>query len=329
MITRAMCFDGGGVGGVFTGTILRRIHEWNSSVLGMTKVFAGTSTGSIIACALALKEPIPPEDIVRIYKQAAPEIFTRKWIYRTIPFDRIFGTPYQLERLEKALWEVFGEQKLGDLRKQVFIPTLDGDRRLWGGKRRLADAYFFNNISQRDYDLNMRIIDVIQASSAAPLFFRPFQNRYMDGGLILNNPSIGLIAELMDQGIARENLVVLSVGTGKIAPYIDSDNRKIWDLRRFIKPVVASLTNSNMRVSTKLAHKLLEANYKRFAPSVSKDYQLDETLAMDRLELEANSLEMNSVYKWLQGFYRLYQLEGASAIPPLSPLSKSLTDLDK
>ena len=35
-----------------------------------------------------------------------------------------------------------------------------------------------------------------------------------------------------------KKFICLAIGTGKIAPFIDSTGNKVWDLRRFIKPVV-------------------------------------------------------------------------------------------
>ena len=127
----AMSFDGGGVGGIFTAVLLERLERWNPRVLSNCHAFAGTSTGAIIACALALQKPIPPAEIVEFYRLAAPKVFRRKWIYRLLPLDKVFGTPYKVDSFHRVLTEVFGETRIGDLAKKVFIPTLDGDRRLW------------------------------------------------------------------------------------------------------------------------------------------------------------------------------------------------------
>ena len=62
-----------------------------------------------------------------------------------------------------------------------------------------------------------------KASGAAPSFFRP-EGRYVDGGILANNPSLTLLTEIAEYNVAKKALdqddevvqptVLVSMGTG-------------------------------------------------------------------------------------------------------------------
>ena len=55
---RILSFDGGGIMGLFTTTILERLVEAHPRVIARADMLAGTSTGGIIALGLA--HGLPP-----------------------------------------------------------------------------------------------------------------------------------------------------------------------------------------------------------------------------------------------------------------------------
>ena len=84
-----LTLDGGGVRGAITVAFLERIEEILHQRLGKQvslgdwfDLVGGTSTGSIIAGALALGYSV--EDVKRFYLELAPRIFKR-------PFWRVIG----------------------------------------------------------------------------------------------------------------------------------------------------------------------------------------------------------------------------------------------
>ena len=67
-----------------------------------------------------------------------------------------------------------------------------------------------------------------------------------------------------------------------------------------------------MRVSTKLARKMLDANYFRFAPALTRHYDLDEVKALPWIAAHAEEVPLGEVQRWLDGFFRLYKVAGAT-----------------
>src|SRR5437763_16576155 len=78
---RVLALDGGGVRGLYSATVLRTIARYyadqrNVTTLDIGKGFnliTGTSTGGILACALAGGVSI--DDVISLYREAGPRIF--------------------------------------------------------------------------------------------------------------------------------------------------------------------------------------------------------------------------------------------------------------
>jgi len=74
---RILSLDGGGIRGAFTAAFAAEIERHLGVPLAdYFDLIAGTSTGAIIAAALALREPA--EKIERFYRERGPEIFKRR-----------------------------------------------------------------------------------------------------------------------------------------------------------------------------------------------------------------------------------------------------------
>jgi len=77
----------------------------------------------------------------------------------------------------------------------------------------------------RDNEKGPRELKVYEASlatSAAPLYFPTFQEKFLDGGCMANNPTLDAMTEILEQA-QRENKsvkisMVVSLGTGEVKP---------------------------------------------------------------------------------------------------------------
>ena len=115
--------DGGGVRGVFPATILRLIEERLELKLSdYVTIFAGTSTGSILAAGMALG--ISAAKLQELYVKHAPSIFMRRVIGQ---FDRcsLVASRYGQRELAKLLDEQFRHETLGSLKTPLIIPSVD------------------------------------------------------------------------------------------------------------------------------------------------------------------------------------------------------------
>jgi uncharacterized protein len=113
-----LSLDGGGIKGLFSAAMLAAFEEdTGSKITDHFDLLAGTSTGGIIALALA--HGLRPKEIVDFYEKWGAEIFKRVWAWTGI--KSLFRAKYSQEPLRKALMEVFGDTTLGALKKRVVI----------------------------------------------------------------------------------------------------------------------------------------------------------------------------------------------------------------
>lgn len=231
-----LAIDGGGILGLIPALILAEIEERigrpAAEVFGLA---AGTSTGGIIACAVAAG--LQARTVVELYRSRGREIFSRSVAHRLASGFGLFGPQYGAEGLEAALADVFGERRLSGTVTEMLVPAYDIEARR---------PVFFSRAKalerpRRDYLLR----DVCRATAAAPTYFPPARLAgpgggevlaLVDGGLAANNPSACALAETAKRGLWPG--LVLSLGTGSSErPYLLRQARR-WGLARWARPLI-------------------------------------------------------------------------------------------
>lgn len=236
---RILSLDGGGILGAFTASFLADVERrLNCKVGDHFDLIAGTSTGGIIAAAVAAGEPA--SRIVKFYKERGPRIFQRQtfgffWDLCAWPLNWLvlgrFGLDlqsivkpnYGSDDLAGALKEVFGDRTIGDItRSRLLLTSVD---LVQGQTVVFKTPHLADMIRDRHY----RLADAVLATTAAPTFFKPSQiagkGAYADGGLWANNPSMVALTEAIrisetcrrpaDPQFTLNSVYCLSVGTGK------------------------------------------------------------------------------------------------------------------
>lgn len=237
---RALSIDGGGMRGIYTAAYLdelahafaRRRSVPPLDVGAGFDLVVGTSTGAIVACALAAG--VAPNRVVSLYRQHGQRIFRWKLPSSLPAFLRdliLLRLPLRSralrqgdEALTKALGEVFGDETLGQIwsRRNVAlcVTALEmSQHKAWVFKtRHLKSSY--------GRDDSYRLADICLASSAAPIF-RSFAALadpdrshgadvfFADGGLWANNPVLVALteaAQILHDQPARP-VEVFSLGT--------------------------------------------------------------------------------------------------------------------
>lgn len=206
-----LSLDGGGFRGVFTARILQNIGK----VLGVSwhdkfSMFAGTSTGSILAAGLACGHSA--DKLFGFYKEHGDDIFKRKFRSYFDPWN-IFISKYTSKKLKSLLEKELGDITLGQIPVPLIIPSVD----IGNGCVHLFKSQYDDNFIR---DTNVRVSDVVLASCSAPTYFDPHiinnTNQLADGGLWANNPSlVAVIDAHFRLGISLDNIRVLSIGTGR------------------------------------------------------------------------------------------------------------------
>ena len=229
-VKRILSLDGGGIRGALTLGYLKRIEtiireKENNSELLLCDYFdliGGTSTGSIIASALAIGMSV--DEITKLYLEIGGKIFSKKFSY-LCQFSKRIKADYDHKYLEEELNARF---------KHI---TLESDEIKTGlcitAKRIDTNSTWFllNHPNGKFYEFNKDILlaDAVRASCAAPSYFLPKlldvgnneTGAFVDGGVSLsNNPALSLLKVATLNGfpfkwkMSSDKLKLISIGTG-------------------------------------------------------------------------------------------------------------------
>jgi patatin-like phospholipase/acyl hydrolase len=194
-----LTIDGGGIRGIYSAIILKKIEKKFSIKLNEHfDLIAGTSTGSILASAIAYD--IPLDEVIALYKNEGKNIFKS----RRASIGGLLKSKYDNNHLKKILNEKFNEKTLSDdsIKTRLMIPTTD----ISNGDVHVIKSYYLKEFKR---DKDRMIKDVILSSCSAPLYFNPNKlDEFLlaDGGLWANNPSLVALTEGL--GKIKEDQVI-------------------------------------------------------------------------------------------------------------------------
>lgn len=295
---KLMAFSGGGVRGCFTTQLLERLEIPYQEVYAMS----GASTGAIIACGLAFG--LSPYELTHIYLEMGPKIFARPF-YRFKAFDRLMGAPYELSSVINVCKEVFGETRLGDLKKKVLIASYDLDAKERGTRQ--AKAKFFHNFDTTRHDKDVFVWEATASSVAAIAFFKPWKNRFTDGGIVENHSGLALLSQVLHPnggvGADIEKVCQLSLGTGAVPSFMDSTVRRSWNIFDSLKTAIDSIAQSNVSVSDHVLQSVLHQRYFRLDQPLSIEVGLDEYEKMYQVLAEAQAVDVKTCQTWIDNMF--------------------------
>src|ERR1700690_1820718 len=108
---RILSLDGGGIRGLYTAVLLKRLAQIVPGFTDRADLLAGTSTGGILALGLA--KGISTQDLVDLYKNNGAAIFSRSVWREVRDLSDVFGAKYDNRELVQIIQTTFGA---GDLR---------------------------------------------------------------------------------------------------------------------------------------------------------------------------------------------------------------------
>lgn len=294
---RLLGLDGGGIRGLVliqlliaiektAGRPIRELFDWVS----------GTSTGGILALAIVHGKSM--EYLRCLYFRMKNEVFCG-------------SRPYESAPLEEFLKKEFGEQtKMTDVtHPKVMVTSTMSDRhpaelhlfRNYVPPETGRDPTFksvasFRSVTKPEEQLVWR---AARSSGAAPTYFRPM-GRFLDGGLLSNNPTLDAMAEIHDYNTCKKSQgqseqvkklsVVVSLGTGK-PPQIQVGTVDVfrpsnpWEVMKTVvgarelgKMVVDCCTDSDGPAVNRARAwcEMIDAHYFRLSPQLQTDVMLDE-----------------------------------------------------
>lgn len=296
-----LSIDGGGVRGLIPLRILEALESrlaQRGVTAPMHQIFdlmAGTSTGGLIAAGLCAPRPggstgeaaASISELRNFYERDARDIFRHSLNARlgraiTNPLG-LFDETYDARPLEKLLKERFGWTSMASSLTKLVLTAYDIEQRkavfmtngLEEYGRRPDDYYFWQ---------------AVRATTAAPSFFEPArvenlstkqEEALIDGGVFMNDPAIAAYLEARKLGWDTEELVIISLGTGRAKgrsfPY---NQAKGWGTLGWMQPskgvpILSILTDGQSQTTAYQAEHLFEENarvsYHRFEAELAPE----------------------------------------------------------
>jgi uncharacterized protein len=298
---RILSLDGGGIRGLLTAVILERLEEARPGFLERFDLFAGTSTGGILALGLAAG--LAPAQLAALYEEKGAFVFERGFLHRLRRLFYSLRPKYDNENLKHVLTQWLGESVLDDfLPRHVLVAAFDLDNEGRSLGIRSWKPKFFHNYPGADSDGHERAVDVALRTSAAPVYF-PIVQGYIDGGVVANNPSMAALAQVVDSrhaGQQPENVALLSLGTGHLPKYLSvRDAPWGWvqwmvDLR-----LLQLILEGTAGVADYQCRQLLGARYHRLDPNLPYAIELDHVHRIPELRRLAMELDLTATLRWL------------------------------
>lgn len=295
-------FDGGGTRGLFSAKFIE-IVESKYNILDYVTTFAGTSTGSIIAIALAFGAP--PNEIVSFYLNDMVQVFPKRSFdtVKTVYEKAIVKPHYDSDTLKSILIKVlhkYGIEEsttLGSCQKHVVVTA----HRCSDGKNIIFDSEDRNHF-------DWTIIDVIMCSCSAPYYFEPYKAddgyEYIDGGILSNNPAQHAIDSLLLTEKEAGLINLLSIGTGQkhqdLMVYVEEFAGHPF--RNFDNFTETLFVAQNQKTEDYCTKTLDKNRYLRINPDCQKKIALNSTDDLDYLILKAETeflLRIDDINKWI------------------------------
>ena len=226
---RILSIDGGGIRGLIAARVIARLEELISAeaeeerrLADCFQMFAGTSTGGLLALGLTVPDPADPtrprlsgSDLVDLYLNEGPGIFGDT-LHKLLSLGGWIAPKHSEARLERALRERFGDARLGAALRELIVTSYDMSE---------PGPHFFKRWRARQSaDRDVAMVDVGLATSAAPTYFpsRGLAGRALvDGGLFAANPSVAAMVEALKRrdeeprDLSAGELLLVSLGTGQ------------------------------------------------------------------------------------------------------------------
>ncbi len=232
---KILSLDGGGIRGALTlgylkkiESVLREKHGKDYLLCDHFDLIGGTSTGSIIAAALAIGKSV--DEIVTLYMDLGGKIFGKKRnFWNPLETWKFLKAEYDYTALENSLKNAFGNITLGSsqIKTGLCIVAKRADTNsTWPLINHPEGKFYDSNIGKNK---NIPLWQAVRASSAAPTYFAPQmidvgdgqRGAFVDGGVSMsNNPALILLMVATLKGfpfkwdMSEDKLAMVSVGTG-------------------------------------------------------------------------------------------------------------------
>lgn len=315
---RILAIDGGGIRGLIPAIVLRELERRLVEETGEDRplcdwfhLFAGTSTGGLLALALTAPDPLRGEQLVQLYSDPdqGPRIFADRH-----GFDGWTDPKYTHDELRRVLEEQIGRDvRLSQARRELVVTSYDMHGR---------EPFFFKRWRAVESDeRDQTMVEAGIATASAPTYFPSFalgDRALVDGGVFAANPTIAAIAEALkrrdDPGeLVPHELFAVSLGTGSYERSYEQRDVAGWGKIGWITPsgggeppILAAMLDGQSDAADHWAHMLLNhepqqgvpaaigrgERYYRLQVKLPGDYAMDDARqeSLERLSDAADRL---------------------------------------
>jgi uncharacterized protein len=299
---KILSIDGGGIKGIIPCMILDYIEKKvnTNRISDNFDLFAGTSTGGIIALGLTTKKPnentpYTAAEMLDLYEQHGKDIFKERaeaqHRYWFIGKSELGQKPYTATPLESLLNQKFYDAKLSDSVKDIIITSHDIITAMpFYFQSRLAKIEKTNNT--QPVIENHFIKTVARSTSAAPTFFNPSEvdidgqkTALVDGGVFANNPALIAYGEAKElwriskkkkktkssnANTTEDNddlpFFMLSIGTGNTKKSISLEDVKDKITKNWLEHLLKNVLMEGVAESTHYVMQHILPNYEGGEP---------------------------------------------------------------
>jgi predicted acylesterase/phospholipase RssA len=284
-----LSIDGGGIRGIIPAIALAELERVTGQrTRDIFSFVAGTSTGAIIAAAVAAG--VPAERICDLYLKRAKEVFTnRPWnILKRVAG----GSMYSTQKLHDLIADEIGparEWRLNDSPIDLLISA-----------KRMPDGmpwYFVRDNPRNSGSVGqLRLTDCVTASAAAPTYFQPWKindtingpsgservGELVDGGVgVTGNPVYQACIEAFDYtgGYSPDETTTVSLGTGR-----HISKQKPSGILQWLQWVLGQLLESPGEQQTKITKRQFPTmTFYRLDVDLGEDIALDDVGSVESL----------------------------------------------
>jgi len=236
--------DGGGVRGAATAAVLETLEEEFGVKFADWDIFCGNSTGAFIAGMLSCCDASASE-ILSLYQTQASVMMPQKcWLdERTYELTSLLtnSTHFTNEGKELVLRLALRKYEDGTQKTMRYVKEKQ--------KQLLIPAYRIGShpglrVFDSEKDLDEEVWQICHASSAAPIYFPATtigNEKYIDGGVVLNNPVFAAITAAEKKSCGRP-VHVLSLGSGALKPTL---KEKVSTLSALGDGILDFMTDTN------------------------------------------------------------------------------------
>lgn len=230
---KVLAIDGGGIRGIIPALVLADLERRTGRpIAGLFGLIAGTSTGGLLALALTRPDPRPAAELVDLYVEEGPRIFSRSLKRRILTLGGLLDERYPLGPLERTLREYLGETRLSEALTDVLVTAYALEERR---------PYLFKSAAaRRDAARDVPMWLAGLATSAAPTYFEPVRVgklALIDGGVYAANPAMSGYAEVRRHR-PRHEVLLASLGTGELTAPIRYEDARDWGRLEWVRPLI-------------------------------------------------------------------------------------------